>query len=150
MLLISHLDMGQQCCMGLRICQDQGESRKRRNQLDRHKRTVYHSKRDHSGVLHNNKWILKRTKKGNLLVLHKCNDISFGYIHVWNWSFFTQPQFEAKKYSWKHIHSRQNCVYISFFHVPIGKFYTWLNFFTQPAIVMIVTNIRCGYIHAWL
>ena len=141
--------MGQQRCMGLRFCQDQGESRECRNQLGRHKWTVYHSKRDHSGVLHNNKWILKRTQQGNLQVLHKCNDISFGYIHIWNWSFFTQPQFEAKKYSWKHIHSRQNCVYISFFHVPIGKFYTWLNFFTQPAIVMIVTNIRCGYIHAW-
>ena len=26
MLLTSHLDMGQQRCMGLRICQDQGES----------------------------------------------------------------------------------------------------------------------------
>ena len=36
-----------------------------------------------------------------------------------------------------------NCVYISGFHVPIGRFYTWLIFFTQAAIVMIVTNIRC-------
>ena len=30
----------------------------------------------------------------------------------------------------------------SFFRVPIGQFYTWLNFFTQPAVVMVVTNIR--------
>ena len=30
-----------------------------------------------------------------------------------------------------------------FFHVPIGKFYTWLNCFTQPAVVMVVTNMKC-------
>ena len=33
----------------------------------------------------------------------------------------------------------------SFFRVPIGKFYTWLNFFTQPAVVMVVTNMKCDY-----
>ena len=27
----------------------------------------------------------------------------------------------------------------------IGKFYTWLNFFTQPAVVMVVTNMKYGY-----
>ena len=134
MLSISHLDMGQQRCMGLRFCQDQGEPRKSRNQLGRHKRTVYHSKRDHSGVLHNNNRILKRTQQRNLQVLRKCNDISFGCIHVWNWSFFTQPHFEANKfYIWKCVHSRQKLprdktVCTSVFHVPIEKFYTWLNF----------------------
>ena len=30
----------------------------------------------------------------------------------------------------------------SFFHVSIGKFYTWLNFFTQPAVVMVVTSMK--------
>ena len=30
----------------------------------------------------------------------------------------------------------------SFFHVSIGKFYTWLIFFTQPAVVMVVTNMK--------
>ena len=30
----------------------------------------------------------------------------------------------------------------SFFHVSIGKFYTWLNIFTQPAVVMVVTNMK--------
>ena len=33
----------------------------------------------------------------------------------------------------------------SFFRVLIGKFYTWLKKFTQPAVVMVVTNIRCGF-----
>ena len=32
----------------------------------------------------------------------------------------------------------------SLFHVSIGKFYTWLNIFTQPAVVMVVTN--SGYV----
>ena len=32
----------------------------------------------------------------------------------------------------------------SFFHVSIGKFYTWLNIFTQPAVVMVVTNMKYG------
>ena len=30
------------------------------------------------------------------------------------------------------------------FHVTFGKFYTWLNLFTEPAVVMVVTNIRCA------
>ena len=30
----------------------------------------------------------------------------------------------------------------SFFHVSIQKFYTWLIFFTQPAVVMVVTNMK--------
>ena len=29
-----------------------------------------------------------------------------------------------------------------FFHEPIRKVYTWLNFFAQPSVVMVVTNIR--------
>ena len=29
-----------------------------------------------------------------------------------------------------------------FSHMPIGKFYTWLKYFTQPAVVMVVTNMR--------
>ena len=32
----------------------------------------------------------------------------------------------------------------SLFHVSIGKFYTWLNNFTQPAVVMVVTNMKYG------
>ena len=36
------------------------------------------------------------------------------------------------------------CVFKSAFLVPIGEFFTWLNLFTQPAVVMFVTNIRCG------
>ena len=30
----------------------------------------------------------------------------------------------------------------SFFHVSVRKFYTWLNIFTQPAVVMVVTNMK--------
>ena len=30
----------------------------------------------------------------------------------------------------------------SFFLLPCGKFYTWLKFFTQPTVVMVVTNMR--------
>ena len=30
----------------------------------------------------------------------------------------------------------------SFFHLSIGKFYTWPIFFTQPAVVMVVTNMK--------
>ena len=30
-----------------------------------------------------------------------------------------------------------------FFRVPIGKFQTWLIFFTQSAVVIVVTNMRC-------
>ena len=32
----------------------------------------------------------------------------------------------------------------TFFHVPCGKFYTWLKTFTQPSVVMVVTNVRCA------
>ena len=35
----------------------------------------------------------------------------------------------------------------SFFHVSIQKFYTWLIFFTQPAVVMVVTNMK--YASLW-
>ena len=31
-----------------------------------------------------------------------------------------------------------------FFCVSIGKFYTWLILFSQSAVVMVVSNIRCG------
>ena len=71
--------------------------------------------------------------------------------------FFTQPQFEAKKfYTWKCINSRHKLsrdktvcrillfVFDQLFRVPIGEFFTWLNLFTQPGVVMFVTNIRCG------
>ena len=33
----------------------------------------------------------------------------------------------------------------SFFHISIGKFYTLLHFFTQPAVVMVVTNMKCDH-----
>ena len=33
----------------------------------------------------------------------------------------------------------------AFFHVPYGKFYTWLKTFTQPAVVMVVTNMGCVF-----
>ena len=32
----------------------------------------------------------------------------------------------------------------TFFRVPCGKFYTWLKSFTQPAVVMVVTNMMCA------
>ena len=32
---------------------------------------------------------------------------------------------------------------IGFFPLYFGKFYTRLNFFTQPSVVMVVTNMRC-------
>ena len=37
----------------------------------------------------------------------------------------------------------------SFFHVSIGKFYTWLIFFTQPAVVMVVTNMKYASTCVW-
>ena len=56
---------------------------------------------------------------------------------------FAKPLFEVKKfYAWKCVNSRHNCLR-QLFRVPIGKFYTWLNIFTQPAVVMVVTNMRC-------
>ena len=121
--------MGQQRCMGLRFCQDQGESRECRNQLGRHKWTVYHSKRDHSGVLHNNKWILKRTQQGNLQVLHKCNDISFGYIHIWNWSFFYTTAIWGQEIQLKaHTFATKLCVH-QFFSRPDWKILHLAKFF---------------------
>ena len=46
-------------------------------------------------------------------------------------TFYT-TQFQAKKfYTWKCVNLRQK--------------YTWLNSFTQPAVLMVVTNIRCGH-----
>ena len=32
----------------------------------------------------------------------------------------------------------------TFFQEPCEKFYTWLKTFTQPAVVMVVTNMRCA------
>ena len=43
----------------------------------------------------------------------------------------------------KIAHSVKDYTQRTFFHVTCGKFYTWLKTFTQPAIVMVVTNIRC-------
>ena len=40
--------------------------------------------------------------------------------------------------------SVRNYTQSTFFHVPCGKFYTWLKTFTQPAVVMVVTNMRCA------
>ena len=34
-------------------------------------------------------------------------------------------------------------IYTFFFPVPIGNYYTWLILFTQQAVVMVLTNIRC-------
>ena len=39
----------------------------------------------------------------------------------------------------------QNYTQSAFFHIPRGKFYTWLKTFTQPAVVMVVTNMRCAW-----
>ena len=56
---------------------------------------------------------------------------------------FGKPLFEVKKfYAWKCVNSRQDCSR-QLFRVPIGKFHTWLNIFTQPAVVMVVANMRC-------
>ena len=44
----------------------------------------------------------------------------------------------------KIAHSVKNYTQSTFFHVPCGKFYTWLKTFTQPAVVMVVTNMRCA------
>ena len=56
-------------------------------------------------------------------------------FHTWYLSFFTQPQFEAKKfYTWNCVNSRQTlsreklCLK-QFFCVPISKFYITLIFF---------------------
>ena len=38
---------------------------------------------------------------------------------------------------------KKNYTQSTFFHIPCGKFYTWLKTFTQPAVVMVVTNMRC-------
>ena len=56
------------------------------------------------------------------------------------YDFFTEPQFEAKK-----VVLRQNSLwrFTRFFPVPIGNYYTWLILFTQQAVVMVLTNIRC-------
>ena len=68
--------------------------------------------------------------------------------------FFIQPQFETKKfYTWKCINLRQKfsrnktvrlCVE-QFFRVHIGQFYNWLNYFTQPAVMMAKTNMSCSH-----
>ena len=52
---------------------------------------------------------------------------------VWNYTLFVKLHISCVEYQ------------SSFFCVPIGRFYTWLIFFTQPAVVMVVTNIR----YAW-
>ena len=44
----------------------------------------------------------------------------------------------------KIAHSVKNYTKINFFRVPWGKFYTWLKTFTQPSVVMVVTNVRCA------
>ena len=41
-------------------------------------------------------------------------------------------------------HFIKNYTQSTFFHVPGGKFYNWLKTFTQPAVVMVVTNMRCA------
>ena len=43
----------------------------------------------------------------------------------------------------KIANSVKNYTQSSFFHVPCGKFYTWLKTLTQPAVVMVVINMRC-------
>ena len=82
------------------------------------------------------------------MVIAKCHH------HTSYLSFFIQPQFETKKfYTWKCINLRQKfsrnktvrlCVE-QFFRVHIGQFYNWLNYFTQPAVVMAMTNMSCSH-----
>ena len=94
----------------------------------------------------------KYLKKENVTIAGRTR---FSIPHICH--FFTQPQFEAKKfYTWKCINSRHKLsrdktvcrillfVFDQLFRVPIGKIFTWLNLFTQPGVVMFVTNIRCG------
>ena len=45
----------------------------------------------------------------------------------------------------KIAHSVQNYTPSTIFHAPCGKCDTWLKTFTQPAVVMVVTNLRCAY-----
>ena len=54
--------------------------------------------------------------------------------------FLQNHNFEAKK-----VVLRQNSLwrFTRFFPVPIGNYYTWLILFTQQAVVMVLTNIRC-------
>ena len=72
--------------------------------------------------------------------------------------FFTQPQFEAKKfYTWKTINWQQklsrdetvckmlHCGWSTFFPIPIGIFDSWSNFLTWPAVLMIVRNMGCAW-----
>ena len=44
----------------------------------------------------------------------------------------------------KIVHSVKNYTQSTFFHLPCGQFYTWLKTCTQPAVVMVVTNMRCA------
>ena len=48
---------------------------------------------------------------------------------VWNYTIFVK------------LHILCDIKLVSFLH--FGKFYTWLKFFTQLAVVMVVTNMRC-------
>ena len=60
--------------------------------------------------------------------------IVFKIIHCeWKYTHFVKLHILCLQY--------QN----SFFRVQIGKCYTWLNFFTQPAVVMVVTNSGYGW-----
>ena len=43
----------------------------------------------------------------------------------------------------KIVHSVKKFTQSTLFHVLCGKIYTWLKTFTQPAVVMVVTNMRC-------
>ena len=45
----------------------------------------------------------------------------------------------------KIAHSVKNYTRSTFFHVHCGKFYTGLKTFTEPAVVMVVTNMRCDH-----
>ena len=50
----------------------------------------------------------------------------------------------AKHYTMcKIAHSVKNYTQSTFFFVPCGNFYAWLKTFTQLAVVMAVTNMRC-------
>ena len=43
----------------------------------------------------------------------------------------------------KIAHSVKDYTQSTFFHVSCEKFYTWLKTLKQPAVVMVVTNMRC-------
>ena len=67
-------------------------------------------------------------------ITNKSVKCKFWFVSTYT-SYLSQPQFESKKIYTvcKDVFSRSN-----------WKFYAWLKIFTQPVVVMVVTNIRCA------